>query len=37
MKAAQEKAFAEYDEFNKNQTIVPDFDQHIQKMLDEFN
>ncbi|PMB85026.1 cell filamentation protein Fic [Dolosicoccus paucivorans] len=37
MKVAQEKAFAEYDEFNKNQTIVSDFDQHIQKMLDEFN
>ena len=31
------KIFAMDDEFNKNQTIVPDFDQHIQKMLDEFN
>lgn len=32
-KAAEEKAFAEYDIFNKTQRIVSDFDQEVKKML----
>lgn len=33
MKAAQNKAFAEYDEFNKTQKIVSDFDRSIKHLV----
>ena len=34
-KSADEKAYAEYDIFNKTQTITSDFDKEVQKMLDK--
>ena len=33
-KAAEAKAFAEYDEFNKSQVIISDFDKAIKRMLE---
>ena len=36
-KAAKAKAEAEYDEFNKHQRIVSDFDKAVQKMLEGGN
>jgi len=32
-KQAEEKAFAEYDEFNKTQPIESDFDREVKKLL----
>ena len=32
-RAAEEKAYAEYDAFNKTQKIVSDFDREVQRLL----
>ena len=32
-KQAEQKAFAEYDEFNKTQSIESDFDREVKKLL----
>ena len=37
MKQAEEKAFSEYDEFNKTQKIDSDFEKDIKKTLGKFN
>ena len=34
-KVAKVKAEAEYDEFNKHQRILSDFDKEVQKMLEQ--